>query len=604
MRLLTLLITVLLSLNATIAQTTKPKDDTPRLARTYYNSGEYEKALELYKKLYTTTSLIPYFDSYILCLTLIPQYKQAEKELKLMIRERPRLLKYYIMLGDIYQKQGLQNRAEKMYQTAVDKISGGAEVNSLVNAFIGTQQYDWAERTIERAGQLNPLGKYHGEKARLYRLQRNYPQMTSELLKWLKDDPKKINTIQSYLSSAIHQDNDGRIGQQILSIIVAANKANNTFIPLQRLLAWYYLKLNRYDMALEQYAIINKTTQEEEAMIYNVARSATTGKDYDTADRAFRYLIALGEKSRHFSPAHLGKGRYLYEMIVSTISPSATAIETTITALKQSIEAIGKTRDSYNLMIMVAHLEAFYQGKTDTAIAALEEAGQIKRLTGVAHAEIKLEMANIYVLMNDPWQATLFYSQVINQLKDHPLADEAKWRKAWLSFFMGNFSWAKAQLEGMKGSTSKLTSNDAINLSLLISSNTNLDTTNIPLKLFARAEYHIFLKKEQAALATLDSLLNQYPESPVCDDALFRKAGLYEQMHDYQAAAKLYLRITKEYARGTLGDDALFRLAVLYEQHLNNPTEARDAYKSLILRYPSSAFSSDAREKLRTPDTP
>jgi hypothetical protein len=51
------------------------------------------------------------------------------------------------------------------------------------------------------------------------------------------------------------------------------------------------------------------------------------------------------------------------------------------------------------------------------------------------------------------------------------LGDEVKLKKARLGYYLGNFSWAKAQLDVLKTSTSKLTANDAIELSLFISNN-------------------------------------------------------------------------------------------------------------------------------------
>ena len=75
-----------------------------------------------------------------------------------------------------------------------------------------------------------------------------------------------------------------------------------------------------------------------------------------------------------------------------------------------------------------------------------------------------------------PWEAMLIYSQVIEENKTNSLGDEVKLKKARLGYYMGNFSWAKAQLDVLKASTSKLTANDAMELSMMIGNNLNLDT--------------------------------------------------------------------------------------------------------------------------------
>lgn len=101
---------------------------------------------------------------------------------------------------------------------------------------------------------------------------------------------------------------------------------------------------------------------------------------------------------------------------------------------------------------------------------------------------LKTEMADIYIYAGDPWEATLLYSQVIESNKNNLLGDEVKLKKAMLGYYMGNFGWAKAQLDVLKASTSKFTANDAMELSMLIGNNLNLDTTAAPLQMFARAD--------------------------------------------------------------------------------------------------------------------
>ena len=135
-------------------------------------------------------------------------------------------------------------------------------------------------------------------------------------------------------------------------------------------------------------------------------------------------------------------------------------------------------------------------------------------------------MGDIYVYANDPWEATLIYSQVIEDNKTNSLGDDAKLKKAKLAYYMGNFRWAKSQLDALKASTSKLTANDAMDLSLLIGNNLNMDTTAVPLTMFAQADLLFFQNKGDAAMAVLDGLMKLYPYNSLVDDILFRKAKI------------------------------------------------------------------------------
>jgi hypothetical protein len=163
---------------------------------------------------------------------------------------------------------------------------------------------------------------------------------------------------------------------------------------------------------------------------------------------------------------------------------------------------------------------------------------EIPRLKPEQSGLLKTEKADIYVFANDPWEATLIYSQVIDENKTNSLGDDVKLKKARLGYYLGNFSWAKAQLDVLKASTSKLTANDAMDLSLLIGNNLNLDTTAVPLQMFARADLLFFQNKNEKAMATLDSIAELYPYHSLVDDILFRKAKIEIEHLNYSLAAE------------------------------------------------------------------
>ena len=182
---------------------------------------------------------------------------------------------------------------------------------------------------------------------------------------------------------------------------------------------------------------------------------------------------------------------------------------------------------------------------------------------------LKTELADVYVYANDPWEATLLYSQVIDANKDNSLGDEVKLKKARLGYYLGNFSWAKAQLDVLKASTSKLTANDAMELSMLISNNLDLDTTAVPLQMFSRADLLFFRNKDSLAMATLDSIQEIYPYHSLVDDILFRKSKIANRTSGIMNRPPKYLeQIKSDFTYDLLGDDAQFALAELYNYHL------------------------------------
>jgi hypothetical protein len=246
-----------------------------------------------------------------------------------------------------------------------------------------------------------------------------------------------------------------------------------------------------------------------------------------------------------------------------------------------------------------AHLLAFYLDKTDEAIELLKEALLVPQLKTEEWGRLKTEMADIYIYADDPWEATLLYSQVIDANKTNSLGDEVKLKKAKLGYYLGNFSWAKSQLDVLKASTSKLTANDAMELSLMIGNNLNLDTTAIPLTMFAKADLLFFQNKGKYAMVVLDGLAETYPYHSLVDDILFRKAKIEIERQNYTIAAEHLEKIVSDFSYDLLGDDAQFMLAELYNYNLGEQAKAKDLYKTILTLYPGSVFTDESREKYR-----
>jgi len=151
----------------------------------------------------------------------------------------------------------------------------------------------------------------------------------------------------------------------------------------------------------------------------------------------------------------------------------------------------------------------------------------------------------------------------------------------------------------LKASTSKLTANDAMELSMLISNNLNLDTTSVPLEMFARADLLFFRNKKAEAMATLDSLATIYPYHSLTDNILYRKAKVEIDRNNFEAAASFLEGIVSDFSYGLLGDDALYMLAELCNYQLDKKKRAKELYREMLTRHPGSVFTEESREKYR-----
>ena len=570
------------------------------LAGQYYQGKEYGKAAELYEQLYSATKSEGYFNIYLDCLIGIPDFDRAEKEIRKGLRGNSADSYWYVQWGFLKRTMGQAEEAAKMYDKAISSISGNpAEFPILANQFITRREFEYAGKVyLKGRGDNNP-GIYNYELARIYYYMRNYDQMLNEYLEWIRQKESNFEIVKSNLQSVLSADNDHEISNQLKTIILKRIQAEPGQILYNRLLIWLFIQDKNFPAAIRQAIALDKRTGSEDVNIINLADVSASNKNYDEAAKAYNYLIEKGKKSEFYNLACLQKMQMQYDRFTDNGNPDNQKATELKNQFDQTFSILGYSPETSVLIPEYAHLLAFYLDHSSEAIQALNKGLSLSGLNLQQISPIREELADVQVYSGDLWDAVLTYSQVIEANKSNSLGDDVKFKKAKLGYYMGNFLWAKAQLNALRASTSKLIANDAMELSLFISENMEDDSISAPLQTFARADLQLFRNKFPEALAVLDSISQLYPSNSLTDDVNFRKAGIFQKQGKYEEAALLLESIVKENSWDMLADDALFQLAAIYETKLNQKEKAMEFYKKMLTDYPGSVYLVDSRAEYR-----
>ena len=211
-----------------------------------------------------------------------------------------------------------------------------------------------------------------------------------------------------------------------------------------------------------------------------------------------------------------------------------------------------------------------------------------------------MELASALLKQEEVWDATLLYAQVEKEFKEDVIGQKAKFQKTKISYYNGDFEWAQTQLKVLKLSTSKLIANNAMKLSLLISDNLNLDTTDTALLIYAQSELLFKQKKYDACLKKLNELEIGFPGHSLLDEVLLKQSDVYIDKKEYSKALECLNEIGEKYYYDILYDDALFHQAQIYESALKDPKSAKLKYEELLLKTPNSIFVNQARKRYRS----
>ncbi|HMR46854.1 MAG TPA: tetratricopeptide repeat protein [Bacteroidia bacterium] len=568
------------------------------LARQYESTGEFDKAAVYYEKQYNIDPFGTY-EPYLKCLKQIKDYKEAEKLIKKQAKRGAGAGKYTVDLGLLYEMEGDTEKAKKQFETAIKNLHPDAgDIYAVANTFIMNGKPDLALETFLKGRSLVPDNNFGFDIAELYGRKGETQKMIDEYLDIMTENTLFQANVQSVLQYKLSQDSDSNLANLLRLSLLRKIQREPSQLIYNEFLYWLFMQEKDFESALIQAKALDKKTGDTGNRIYSLGEICISNQAWTVAEKCFDYIVAKGSNHPLYIRAKIAMLSAAFEKTTESHYTQAELL-TLEKQFTEALQALGKNSITAPLMVQQAQLEAFYLDKVAEGRKILEEVIAMPALSPNYIAEVKLALGDIMILDGDLWEASLTYSQVDKDFKHDAIGREAKFRNARLSYYLGEFEWAEAQLNVLKQATSQLISNDALDLALLISDNIGDDSITEPLQIYSRAELLAFQHKNDLALQTLDSILVLYPGRKITANVWFKKAGIYITRGDFDSAITLYSDIVKNYADGVLADDALFRIGSIYENNLKDIEKAKSTYEQFIDKYPSSVFIAEARRHYR-----
>ena len=591
-----LIIIVLLTVTSSFCIAQTNMDDA--LAFQYYQQGQYQEASVLLEKIFNKTKNEAYFDMYLTSLLKLKKFDDAEKVVKKLAKENPKNLTYIIGLARIYQEAGQPDAATKKYAEVLSNLPADEfKIRDVANRFYGFQAYDLAISTfIEGRKVLKNDKLFTYELLSIYRFKKDKNMLVQEYLAALPTTPELLLQAQSVIATVFEEKSDYIILQTALLKKIQKEPEVEVYT---KFLIWQYLQQQEYEMALRQLIAQDKRIKDDGFILYNSANTFLENKAYTTAIKAFEYLISKGKDQPYFLQAKVEMINAKYQLVVSG-QFDKTRISELANEYNALLEEYGTNARTVFALRRWANLQAFYLNDLPKAEKALESALVIPGLNAADIGQIKLDLGDIYILTNQPWEAFLIYEQVAKQFEAQVIGNEAHYRSAKLSFYQGNFPYAKSQADVLKASTTQLIANDALNLSLIISDNLQTPLDSNALKMYADAEMLEFRNQTPAALKKLDSINIAYPNNTLADDILMSKSKIFVKGGEINKAISALKELIENFNTSIWNDDALFTLGELYEKNVKDLEQAKSFYQKLINDHPGSMFSAEARKRFRT----
>ncbi|GAB4321904.1 MAG: hypothetical protein Kow00127_14450 [Bacteroidales bacterium] len=570
-----------------------------QLAARFFRDKDYEKAAALYRKLYEENPAGFHYTYYLFCLVNLDWLDDAEKLVREQIKRFPGQLRYEVDLGYVLNEKGETRKATRLFEKLVHKVPAQVSaINELANAFMNRNQPEYAEETYLQGRKLTGY-PFFMELGNLYRQTNNFTAMVESWLDQIMYDPNTLRQVQSRLQTKLRDDKDGDLAAYLRqSLLERIQKHPDQFVYSEMLL-WTSIQTGDFRLAMLQAKALDKRLQEDGRRVFDLADICLKHQAWDEAEEGFNYLIKKGDKTPYYADARFGLVYTHYLKVTSSPVPDRKDLENLEQSYISTLDEFGRNARTVGMIRQLAHLQAFYLDKPDSATRLLESAMNLRSIHPRDLAAVKTELADVYVLTGNVWEAKLLYGQVEKSFKNDPIGYDAKFRNARLSYYLGEFGWAKSQLIVLKAATSKLIANDALQLSMLIADNMDPDSGYVGLTHFARAELAFYQNNPQKALQELDTVQSFILAHPLDDEVLLKKAEIYLSLNQPDTAISLLNRLLDTYPYEITADNALYKLADIYQHILQDNDTAMKYLERLLADYPGSVFAEDARRRFR-----
>jgi cellulose synthase operon protein C len=580
-----------------------------RMAQGFEEAGEWERAASLYEDLYKTEPRNYIFtDGLQRSYTQIKEYGNAIGVIRNWLTYQPRDFNMMTTLGGLYYDSGNETTADSVWKSVIATDPNNVQLYRVIaNEMMEHRLYENAIRIYldgRKVGKKEIL--FADELGTIYSALQQYNSAAQEYTRLVKNSPEQLSLAQSRLSSFTQKP-------EALKSAADAVSAEIKILPdnpaIRRLYVWLLIEGHQYELALEQYRMIDRLSNANGNEFFNFAQRLNREHEYKTAAKTFNEIITKYNNPQILPQARFGYARAIEELseqsdtamtAPATTSTPATELQPTYRGaitLYESIAADYRTLDLSSQAIFRIGIIKFE--KLFDLDGALDAFTRIKCLPQSVnlYSDIMLKIGEVQTARNNIIEARKEYDQLV-KMPQIAYQDQAAFKIAELEYYGAGFDTALSILKRFNTKLNTDITNDALQLQYFIQENQS--TSPKALTEFAKADLLLRQRKFSESLALFREITKSYPTALLVDDAMMKIGELNLLLKHPDEAIRSFQFVADSIQQSILKDRAQFRIAEIYQSILNNKMLAIESYEKLLTQFPNSLYAEESRKRIRT----
>ena len=588
-------------------------------ARAYHKVGDIEEAINILQKLYEENP-----ENFAYLNLLKESYKDlgAFKQLLSILQKdlslHPDNWRIEVEIIDTYFKLEQKDNAFAIINRLTEEYPDNYSLTRTIALVMSSNRlfdetvahYEDAQKRMEKPGPLTrDLANFHASRL-------NYAQATKEYIKFLNLVPQNFEYIRRQLSRF---NTDSSTISIVLDNLKAGLDRSPNNISLRHLVADYQFRTGKYEEALAEYIILETNSESDGRILFEFIENLKLEKQYQIGIKASRKLMILKPNSRIYPKTYFMLAE-MNELNEESQDDSYTELNLTLqynnTDLMNESPGIPKSIAIYDSLAityqnsLIASKALFRMGEIYfTRLQNLVEAEKAFKNSMLSHRGNQTiepalaRLADIDLERGDLASAKETYLKLAETTKRKEFRLKSKFIISEIEYFSGEFDSSLYHLNDLifESDFKDYIMNDALELSILLEivKSDNTAKSQEALKLYSKADLLSRQRKYSEAQAVYQILYEQYPDTPLSDNAFFLAGKLSATMGRFEESVERLDLFLVKYPESDLADEVLLSAGEINEIALKDTESAIFYYERLLIDYPRRIFADIARKLLR-----
>ncbi len=573
-----------------------------QLAESFIRTGQFDRAIPLLQDLYKEDPTSHVF--YVKLKESYEAVKKYEEAIGLIDSQIERAPVNPVLWSEKARFQYLGDSVEEAMATWNETIEKAPGVHStyrvVQQSMLQVRLYEEAITILKQGREdLGDESLFHQDLGHLYGLTSQHELAMKEYLGLLAEDERQLGIVRNHVLRFAAQPGVLAAGISETETLVALEPTNKVY---RELLAWLLLEADEYERALDETRALDRLASQSGALLFTFAGKASGAGKFGVAMDAYQDILDRYGESVMAPEAQKGIG----DMHVLHAAKPDLSYQSRIKSSEKALRAYQTFLDHYpthmrvpEVMLELAQLQIDPLNKVAEAretLGKLKSSYPDRRETN----EAEFLLAKLSLRENNLNDALATLVDLEDRLRVGELAESARYQRALLHFYRGEFDAALTFVDVLKENTSTDIANDAIELVILLNENVGPDSTNSALNMLAKAMLLQEQRQSSEAMVRIDSLLLHHPSHPSAAKGRFIRAEILAAQGEYSNAIESLEQIPLIHPSSYLCDKSLFTAAEWSVRFTEDIDRAIGLYTRVVTEYPASVFTAEARRRARS----